>query len=68
MTTTAASILHRTLVFDSGGTQAVPPRASGGWRSEVKGESRAAPGSEDMSGAGHPMALAREYRALRWSN
>ena len=31
-------------------------RASGGLRSEVKGEGWAQPRPEDMSGAGHPMA------------
>ena len=34
------------------------PRASGDRRSEVKEESRAKPGSGDMSGAGHPMSSA----------
>jgi len=39
------------------------PRASGGRRSEVKEEGRAQPGPGDMSGVGHPMALAaRNWR------
>ena len=35
------------------------PRASGGRRSEVKEEGRAQPDPGDMSGVGHPAALAR---------
>ena len=39
------------------------PRASGGRRSEVKEEGRAQPGPGDMSGGGHPVALARSVAA-----
>ena len=41
----------------------MPPRESGGQRSEVKEEGRAQPGPGDMSGGGHPVALARSVFA-----
>ena len=41
------------------------PRAAGDCRSEVKGENRAQPGSEDMSGGKHPATSARDVQAQR---
>ena len=49
-------------VRPGGSTKVCPqwlPRVSGDWRSEVKEESRAKPGSGDMSGASHPAPSAR---------
>jgi hypothetical protein len=47
------------LVFSPAPRARRKPGASGGGRSEVKGEGRVSSGPEDMSGVPHPMATAR---------